>query len=82
MQSDGQLVSRMGRFDVHPLIVAARFVDVARKVVRASEKRAKGLEDQFSGVDPLAKAGEIQNLFESLMNEMNALGLEGEIACS
>lgn len=81
-QSDSQLVSRMGRFDVHPLIVAARFVDVARKVVRASEKRAKGLEDQFSGVDPLAKAGEIQNLFESLMNEMNALGLEGEIACS
>ncbi|WP_420995167.1 protein DpdH [Cupriavidus sp. 30B13] len=81
-QSDGQLVSRVGRFDVHPLIVASRFVEVARKVVRASEKRAKGLEDQFQGVDPQAQASEIQTLFENLLNEMGALGIEGETACS
>ena len=80
-ESDGQLISRMGRFDVHPLIVASRFVEAAGKVVSASEKRAKGLEDQFQDVDPQAQASEIQILFENLMSEMNALELEGATAC-
>lgn len=81
-QSDGQLVSRMGRFDVHPLIVASRFVEAARKVVRASDKRAKGLEDQFQDVDPQAKANEILILFASLLDELDTLGMEGETTCS
>lgn len=81
-QNEGQLVSRVGRFDVHPLIVATRFVEAARKVVRASEKRAKVLEDQFQGVDPQAQASEIQTLFENLLDELDSLGMEGEIACS
>ncbi|MBU9187919.1 protein DpdH [Burkholderia gladioli] len=81
-RSDGQLVSQMGRFDVRPLIVASRFVEAARNVVRASEKRAKGLEDQFQGVDPQAQASEIQTLFENLQNEMDTLGAGGETACS
>lgn len=81
-QNDGQLVSRIGRFDVHPLIVASRFVEAARKVVRVSEKRAKGLEDQFLGVDPQAQASEIQTLFQYLLNEMGTLAMEGETACS
>lgn len=81
-QSDGQLVSRMGRFDVYPLIVASRFVEAARKVVRASEKRVKGLENQFQGVDPQVQASQIQTLFENLLHEMGALGVEGETTCS
>ncbi|MFT2158562.1 protein DpdH [Pseudomonas putida] len=81
-QNEGQLISRIGRFDVYPLIVAARFVEVARRVVHASEKRAKGLEDQFEGVDPQAKASEIQDLFQNLTNEMDALESEGDVACS
>lgn len=81
-ENDGQLISRMGRFDVYPLIVASRFVEAASKVVRASEKRAKALEDQVQGVDPQAQASEIQIIFESLMSEMNALELEGATACS
>lgn len=80
--SDDQLVSRMGRFDIYPLIVASRFVEVARKVVRASDKRAKGLEEQFQGVSPKEQASEILGLFERLMSEMDALVVEGEGACS
>jgi hypothetical protein len=72
----------MGRFDVHPLIVASRFVDASRKVVRASEKIAKRFEDQSQGVDPQAQASEIQTLFEDLLNEMDALGVDGETVCS
>ncbi|TDV02650.1 protein DpdH [Paraburkholderia caballeronis] len=79
--NESQLVSRMGRFDIHPVLIASRFVETARKVVRAAEKRAKSLEEQFKGVDPQAKAGEIQALFQQLVNEMNALGAEGETAC-
>ena len=80
--NDGKLVTRMGRFDVHPLIVASRFVDASRKVVRASEKIAKRFEDQSQGVDPQAQASEIQTLFEDLLNEMDALGVDGETVCS
>lgn len=80
--SDDQLVSRMGRFDIYPLIVASRFAQAARKVVRASDKRAKGLEEQFQGVSPKEQASEILGLFERLMSEMDALAVEGESACS
>jgi len=81
-QGDDQLVSRMGRFDIHPLIVALRFAEVARKVVRASDKRASGLEVQFQGVDPQEQTSEILSLFESLANEIDSLVVEGETACS
>ncbi|HEJ6505262.1 hypothetical protein I4984_22280 [Pseudomonas aeruginosa] len=81
-QSDDQLVSRMGRFDIHPLIVASRFAEAARKVVRASDKRASGLEVQFQGVDPQEQTSEILSLFESLANEIDSLVVEGETACS
>ncbi|MFJ3483530.1 protein DpdH [Pseudomonas sp. NPDC090202] len=80
--NDGKLVTRMARFDVHPLIVASRFVDASRKVLRASEKMAKRFEDQSQGVDPQAQASEIQTLFEGLLNEMDALGVDGETVCS
>ncbi|CAE6858482.1 protein DpdH [Paraburkholderia domus] len=80
--SEIQLISRMGRFDIHPLIIASRFVEAARKVVRAAEKRAKSLEEQFKGVDPQGTAGEIQTLFQDLVNEMSALGMEGKATCS
>lgn len=80
-QNDGLLISRMGRLDVQPLIVASLFVETARKVVRASEKHAKALEDQFQGVDPQAQASEIQTLFNDLLKELDALGAKGETVC-
>lgn len=80
--NDAKLITYMGRFDVRPLIVSGRFVEVARKVVRASERRAKSLEDQFQGVDPQAQASQIQSLFDSLLDEMDVLSETGETACS
>jgi hypothetical protein len=81
-RNETQLISDMGRFDVQPLIIASRFIEVARKLVRASEKRAKALEDQFQGVDPQAQASEIQTFFDNLLNEIGVLGMEGENTCS
>ncbi|WP_430318200.1 protein DpdH [Pseudomonas nitroreducens] len=81
-QNDDQLVSRIGRFDIHPLIVASRFVEAARKVVNVSEKRAKSLAEQFEGVNAQEQASGILGLFESIRNEMDALVEEGENACS
>lgn len=80
--SDEQMLSQMGHFDVHPLIVASQLVEVARKVVRAAEKYTKGLEGQCQGVNPQFQAAEINALFENLMKQMNALGVEGETKCS
>lgn len=80
-KNEAQLISSIGRLDVHPLVVASRFIEVARKVVRASEKRAKSLEDQFQGVDAQALADEMKTLFENILNEMGVLGMEGEPAC-
>lgn len=77
-QGDPQLLSRMGRLDVNPLIVAAKFVDVARKVVRAAERHASALESQFEGVDPQAQAAEIQELFRNLLDELDSFSAEGE----
>jgi len=80
--SENQLISRMGRFDIHPIIVASRFVETTRKMVRAAEKRAKSLEEQFKGIDPQGRADEIQALFDDIVNEMSALGMQGEATCS
>lgn len=77
-KGDPLLLSRMGRLDVNPLIVAAKFADVARKVVRAAERHASALEAQFEGVDPQAQAAEIQELFRSLLDELDSFSMEGE----
>ncbi|MCY1555665.1 hypothetical protein D9M68_923440 [compost metagenome] len=72
----------MGRLDGTSLIVATRFVEAARKVVKASEKRAKMLEDQFQGVDPQAEVKKIQGLLTGLIQEIGSMGAEGDAACS
>lgn len=77
-QGDAQLLSRIGRLDVNPLIVADGFADVARKVVRAAERHASALESQFEGVDPQAQAAEIQELFQNLLDELDSFSAEGE----
>ena len=73
-----QLINRMGRLDVNPLIVAGSFVETARKVIRAAEKQASALEAQFEGVDPQAQAAEIQELFRSVINELDSFSAKGE----
>lgn len=77
-QGNAQLLSRIGRLDVNPLIIAFGFSDVARKVVRAAERHASALESQFEGVDPQAQAAEIQELFQSLLDELDSFSAEGE----
>lgn len=77
-QGEAQLLSRMGRLDVNPLIVAASFSETARKVIRASEKQASALEAQVVGVDPQAQADEIEALFRTLINTLDYFSAEGE----
>ncbi len=81
-KGEAQLINRMGRFAVQPLIVATRFVEASRKVLKVSDKRAKMLEEQFRGVDPQAEAQRIRSLFTGLLQEIDSLGLEGEAVCS
>lgn len=77
-QGETQLLSKMGRLDVNPLIVASGFADLARKVVRAAERHASTLESQFEGVDHQAQAAEIQELFQNLLDELDSFSEEGE----
>lgn len=77
-----QLIVRMGRFDGSALIVATRFVELSRKLVKASDKRAKTLEEQFNGVDPQAEVERIQGVLAGLSLEIASMGSEGETACS
>lgn len=79
---DAQLVVRMGRFDGSALIVATRFVELSRKLVKASDKRAKTLEEQFNGVDPQTEVERIQGILTGLSLEIASIGSEGEAACS
>lgn len=82
VSSDSQLISNIGRLDGSPLVVAIRFVEVSRKLLKASEKRANMLEAQFNGVDPQAEAQRIQELFQILKDQIGSLGTEGDTTCS
>ena len=77
-QADSQFLSRIGRLDVTPLIVAAGFAEIARKVVRAAERHASALEAQFKGVDPQVQAAEIQDLFLTLLDQLDSFLAKGE----
>lgn len=79
---DAQLIVRIGRFDGSALIVATRFVELSRKLVKASNKRAKTLEEQFKGVDPQAEVERIQGVLAGLSLEIASMGSEGKAACS
>ena len=79
---DAQFVVRMGRFNGSALIVAALFIELSRKLVKASDKRAKTLEEQFNGVDPQAEVERIKEVLAGLSLEIASMGSEGEAACS
>lgn len=81
-KGEAQLINRMGRFDVHSLIVAIRFIEASRKVLKVSDKRAKMLEEKFMGVDPQTEVARIQELLAGLIQEIDSMGMEGETACS
>lgn len=77
-QGNAQQIGWVGRLDVNPLIVADSFAETARKVIRAAERQALALEAQFEGVDPQAQASGIQELFHSLINELDSFAAEGD----
>lgn len=73
-----QLLSRVGRLDLNPLIVAASFTETARKVIEASEKQASVLESKYVGVDPQQQAVEIQELLQAMINKFDSFSSGGE----
>lgn len=77
-QGNTQLIGRIGRLEVNPLIIASGFADLARKVVRSAEKHASALESQYEGIDPQAQAEEIEMLFRKLLNQLDSFAAEGE----
>jgi hypothetical protein len=77
-QSDAQLLSRTGRLNVNPLIVAGNFVEMARSMVRVASRHAGTLERQFEGVDPGAEAAEIQSVLQNLSCELNSFLVKGD----
>lgn len=79
---DAHLLSRVARIDPSPLIVACRLADDARRVIAATEKRARTLEEQFRGVDPQAQVDEIASLFSRLLVGLEGLGSGQEASCS
>ncbi|WP_274381319.1 protein DpdH [Alcaligenes faecalis] len=72
-----QQTAWVGRLDVLPLIVADGFTDLAVKVLRAAKTQAATLEAQFQGVDPEAQASKVQELFQSLIGELESFSHEG-----
>lgn len=77
-QVESQLLSKISRLDATPLTVAFGFSEVARKVVRAAEKRASALESQFEGVDPQAETDEIHKQFKILLEKFDTFSNEGD----
>lgn len=77
-QADSQLLSRMGRLDASPLTISIGFVEVARKVIRAADKRASALESQSEGVDPQTQTEEIQEQFRILLEKLDTFSIQGD----
>lgn len=77
-EGDAQLLSRMGRLNVNPLIVASNFLEKARLVIRVASRHAEMLETQFNNVNPAAEAAEIQKVLQNLSGELDSFAAEGE----
>lgn len=77
-QADSQLLSRMGRLDAFPLTISIGFVEVARKVIRAADKRASALESQSEGIDPQTQIEEIQEQFRILLEKLETFSIQGD----
>lgn len=77
-QSDAQLLSRTGRLNLNPLIVAGNFVEKARSIVRVASRHAGTLERQFEGVNPDAEATEIQSVLRNLSCELESFSVKGD----
>ncbi|WP_445368134.1 protein DpdH [Methylomonas sp. BW4-1] len=75
---DVQLLSRMGRLNVNPLIVANNFLEKARLVIRVASRHASMLETQFNNVNPAAEAAEIQDVLQNLSCELDSYAVKGE----
>jgi hypothetical protein len=75
---DSNLLAGMSRLDATPFTIASGFSEVARKVVRSSEKRASALESQFEGVDPQVQADEIHKLFKFLTEKLETFAIDGQ----
>jgi hypothetical protein len=72
------LLSRMGRLNVTPLIVAVNFVNTARLVVRVASRYADNLESKFEGINPEAEAEEIQAILGNISRELDYFAAEGD----
>lgn len=77
-KDQAQLLSRMGRLNVPPLIVAVNFINTARLVVRVALRYADNLESKFEGVNPEAEAEEIQVVLGNISRELDSFAAEGD----
>ena len=80
-KADGKGLSRIAQLDINPLIVAHRFVLMARKVVTVVKVRADSLHGATKEIDVEAEANRIRAAFDSLLGDMDVLEAEGEQEC-
>jgi len=59
-------IPRIASLNIRPLLIAERFLRLTNVVVTAANGHASALENQYSGVDPAAKANAILKLFDDL----------------
>ena len=69
-----------GRVSIAPLLVTERFLGYATAVVRAAERHAKTLEEQYRGIDPGSQADAILKFFESFQSQLAELERGGKDA--
>lgn len=80
-KADGKGLSRIAQLDINPLIVAHRFVLMARKVVTVVKVRADSLHGATKEIDVEAEANRIRAAFDSLLGDIDILEAEGEQEC-
>ena len=67
-------VPRIASLNIRPLLIAERFLRFVNVVVAGAISHATNLENQYRGVDPVAKAKAILQLFDALDAQIEKLG--------
>lgn len=78
---DGKGLSRIAQLDINPLIVAHRFVLIARKLINVVKVRADSLHGATKEIDVEAAGNMIRGTFDNLLGDMDVLEVEGEPEC-
>lgn len=77
-KNENNELSRIAQLDINPLIVAQSFISFSKRVISSAQRYVASREGETRGVDPKARVLEIQEVFTSVLDDIEVLESKGE----